>query len=32
VYLGHHDTAPNHSQHDWRTWIDDALTEGKMQL
>ncbi|WP_085723425.1 cyclic di-GMP receptor LapD [Pseudomonas sp. R37(2017)] len=32
VYLGHRDTAPNHSQHDWRTWIDDALTEGKMQL
>jgi EAL domain-containing protein (putative c-di-GMP-specific phosphodiesterase class I) len=32
VYLGHRDTALNHSQHDWRTWIDDALTEGKMQL
>jgi len=32
VYLSHRDTAPNHSQHDWRTWIDDALTEGKMQL
>jgi len=32
VHLSHRDTAPNHSQHDWRTWIDDALTEGKMQL
>ena len=32
VYLSHRDTAPNHTQHDWRTWIDDALTEGKMQL
>ncbi|VVO83854.1 hypothetical protein PS900_01961 [Pseudomonas fluorescens] len=32
VYLSHRDTAPNHSQHDWRTWIDNALTEGKMQL
>jgi diguanylate cyclase (GGDEF)-like protein len=28
----HTDTAPNHSQHDWRSWIDEALTEGKMQL
>ncbi|MBF4555300.1 EAL domain-containing protein [Pseudomonas sp. p50] len=25
-------TAPNQSQHDWRTWIDDALTHGHMQL
>ena len=32
VHLSHRDTAPNHTQHDWRTWIDDALTEGKMQL
>jgi diguanylate cyclase (GGDEF)-like protein len=32
VYLGHRDTVPNHSQPDWRTWIDDALIEGKMQL
>ncbi|WP_223536578.1 cyclic di-GMP receptor LapD [Pseudomonas sp. GL-B-16] len=32
VHLSHRDTAPNHSQHDWRTWIDDALTHGKMQL
>lgn len=32
VHLSHRDTAPNHSQHDWRTWIDEALTEGKMQL
>jgi diguanylate cyclase (GGDEF)-like protein len=28
----HTDSAPNHSQHDWRSWIDEALTEGKMQL
>jgi diguanylate cyclase (GGDEF)-like protein len=32
VYQAHADTAPNHSQHDWRSWIDEALTEGKMQL
>ncbi|RAI72683.1 hypothetical protein DOZ80_03840 [Pseudomonas fluorescens] len=32
VYLSHRDTAPNHTQHDWRTWIDDALSQGKMQL
>jgi diguanylate cyclase (GGDEF)-like protein len=32
VYLSHRDTAPNHSLHDWRTWIDDALSQGKMQL
>ena len=32
IHLAHTDTAPNHAQHDWRTWIDDALTEGKMQL
>ncbi|SDO32310.1 diguanylate cyclase (GGDEF) domain-containing protein [Pseudomonas arsenicoxydans] len=32
IHLAHTDTVPNHSQHDWRTWIDDALTEGKMQL
>lgn len=32
VHLSHRDTAPNHSQHDWRTWIDDALTHGKVQL
>jgi diguanylate cyclase (GGDEF)-like protein len=32
IHLAHADTVPNHAQHDWRTWIDDALTEGKMQL
>nr|WP_314638796.1 EAL domain-containing protein [uncultured Pseudomonas sp.] len=32
VHLARSDTATNHTQHDWRTWIDDALTEGKMQL
>ncbi|MCY1427295.1 Cyclic di-GMP phosphodiesterase PdeB [compost metagenome] len=32
VHLSHRDTAPNHSQHDWRTWIDDALTHGKVLL
>jgi diguanylate cyclase (GGDEF)-like protein len=32
MYLDHADTAPNHAQHDWRRWIDDALTEGKLQL
>ncbi|MGH8385275.1 MAG: cyclic di-GMP receptor LapD [Pseudomonas sp.] len=26
------DVTMNHSQHDWRSWIDDALTEGKLQL
>ncbi|TBN36726.1 cyclic di-GMP receptor LapD [Pseudomonas sp. BGI-2] len=32
VHLARSDTATNHTQHDWRSWIDDALTEGKMQL
>ncbi|MBB3240403.1 diguanylate cyclase (GGDEF)-like protein [Pseudomonas sp. Tn43] len=32
VYQAHADTAPNHSRHDWRSWIDEALTEGKIQL
>ncbi|RON11473.1 hypothetical protein BK659_01315 [Pseudomonas brassicacearum] len=32
VHLEQSDNAPNHTQHDWRTWIDDALTHGKMQL
>jgi diguanylate cyclase (GGDEF)-like protein len=32
VYQAQADTTPNHSQHDWRSWIDEALTEGKMQL
>ncbi|MGF6125740.1 diguanylate cyclase (GGDEF)-like protein [Pseudomonas frederiksbergensis] len=32
VHLDHAHTAPNQSQHDWRNWIDDALTHGKLQL
>ena len=32
VHLADTDTAINHSQHDWRSWIDDALTHGKLQL
>ncbi len=32
IHLAYSDTAPNQTQHDWRSWIDDALTEGKMQL
>jgi diguanylate cyclase (GGDEF)-like protein len=30
--LSHGDSAQNQSPHDWQTWIDEALTEGKMQL
>ncbi|CAM3784861.1 cyclic di-GMP receptor LapD [Ectopseudomonas alcaliphila] len=25
-------TRPTHGLHDWRGWIDDALTQGKLQL
>ncbi|WP_460163507.1 cyclic di-GMP receptor LapD [Pseudomonas sp. S2_F03] len=32
VHLADTATANNHSQHDWRSWIDDALTHGKLQL
>ncbi|WP_347929296.1 cyclic di-GMP receptor LapD [Pseudomonas helvetica] len=32
VHLQQSDNPPNHTQHDWRSWIDDALTHGKMQL
>lgn len=32
VLLGHHETVPNQPQHDWRAWLDDALTQGKLQL
>ncbi|CRL48232.1 cyclic di-GMP receptor LapD [Pseudomonas sp. URMO17WK12:I11] len=32
VHLADTATANNHSQHDWRAWIDDALTHGKLQL
>jgi diguanylate cyclase (GGDEF)-like protein len=32
VHLADTSTANNHSQHDWRAWIDDALTHGKLQL
>jgi len=30
--LSHSVSAPNQTQYDWQTWIDDALAEGKMQL
>ena len=32
VHLADSITAPNPSQNDWQTWIDDALNQGKMQL
>jgi diguanylate cyclase (GGDEF)-like protein len=32
ILLSHREAAPHLSQHDWRTWIDDALTEGKLLL
>ncbi|MGE8068475.1 cyclic di-GMP receptor LapD [Pseudomonas sp. NPDC089569] len=32
VLLGHSATAPTASQHDWRTWLDDALNQGQLQL
>ncbi|MCU1752442.1 cyclic di-GMP receptor LapD [Pseudomonas sp. 6D_7.1_Bac1] len=32
VHLELSDNAASQTQHDWRTWIDDALTHGKMQL
>ncbi|EXF93925.1 DeoR family transcriptional regulator [Pseudomonas fluorescens HK44] len=32
VHLEQSDNTPHQTQHDWRTWIDDALTHGKMQL
>ncbi|MBK5355302.1 EAL domain-containing protein [Pseudomonas sp. TH41] len=32
IHLADCDTSPTPSQHDWRNWIDDALTHGKMQL
>ncbi|RON41521.1 cyclic di-GMP receptor LapD [Pseudomonas brassicacearum] len=32
VHLADSVTAPNPSQNDWQTWIDDALNQGKMQL
>jgi diguanylate cyclase (GGDEF)-like protein len=30
--LSGNDIAMQQSRHDWRTWIDDALTQGKLQL
>jgi EAL domain-containing protein (putative c-di-GMP-specific phosphodiesterase class I) len=30
--LGHSEIAVKQSLHDWRTWIDDALSQGKLQL
>jgi diguanylate cyclase (GGDEF)-like protein len=32
MYLDGDDCVPNQSQHEWRTWIDEALMQGKMQL
>lgn len=32
VHLEQSENTPNQTPHDWRTWIDDALTHGKMQL
>ncbi|MHC8315563.1 cyclic di-GMP receptor LapD [Pseudomonas sp. LB3P31] len=32
MYLDGGDCAPSQSQHDWRSWIDEALTQGNMQL
>ena len=32
VQLGHGEHTPTHTQQDWRTWIDDALNQGKLQL
>ncbi|WP_053156422.1 cyclic di-GMP receptor LapD [Pseudomonas sp. P1.8] len=32
IHLSRGDSAINHTQHDWRTWIDDALTHGKLKL
>ncbi|MFJ7107928.1 cyclic di-GMP receptor LapD [Pseudomonas sp. NPDC098740] len=32
VHVADSITAPNPSQNDWQTWIDDALNQGKMQL
>lgn len=30
--LDDHDTRPSQGLHDWRTWIDQALNEGRLQL
>ena len=30
--VSHSESPPKLSHHDWRTWIDDALTQGKLQL
>jgi diguanylate cyclase (GGDEF)-like protein len=32
IHLADSNTAPDPSPNDWQTWIDDALTHGKMQL
>ncbi|MFZ6046680.1 cyclic di-GMP receptor LapD [Pseudomonas sp. CR3202] len=32
VRLDDYDAAPGQSQHDWRAWIDDALSQGKLRL
>ncbi|NUT77075.1 EAL domain-containing protein [Pseudomonas sp. C1C7] len=30
--LSHEDSAIHHAPHDWRSWIDDALTHDRLQL
>ena len=32
ILLSHREATQHLSQYDWRTWIDDALTEGKLLL
>lgn len=32
THLAHCDTAPTADPHDWRSWLDEALTHDKMQL
>ena len=32
VYLAQSTAPQNQTQHDWRSWIDDALSHGKLQL
>ena len=30
--VSYRESTPKQSHHDWRTWIDDALVQGKLQL
>jgi diguanylate cyclase (GGDEF)-like protein len=32
MHLAYSANATSQTQHDWRSWIDDALTDGKLQL